>query len=165
LPPSVFDMSKICYSLYDKIFSPLKLWWAYKGAARGKRYTPAVASFEYDLEKNLIEIEHDLKNESYEMGGYHSFRIDKPKRRLVNAAPFRDRVVHHALMNVIEPLFERQFIFDSYANRNRNDPTNTNNNIGFRCSRLLPSISSTRMRHVQGCAASVVDVSAGDSCP
>ncbi|MDQ3007858.1 MAG: reverse transcriptase/maturase family protein, partial [Chloroflexota bacterium] len=73
--------------------------------------------FEYDLEKNLIEIEHDLKNETYELGGYHSFEIDKPKRRLVNAAPFRDRVVQHALMNVIEPLFERQFIFDSYANR------------------------------------------------
>jgi hypothetical protein len=111
-----------------------------QNAARGKRYTPAVATFEYDLEKNLIEIENDLRNETYELGGYHSFQIDRPKRRLVNAAPFRDRVVHHALMNVIEPLFERQFLFDSYANRNRYNPTNTNNNIGFRCSRLLPEI-------------------------
>ncbi len=110
-------MGKTYYNLYDKMYSPLNLWWAYKDAARGKRYTPAVASFEYDLEKDLIEIEHDLKNDMYEMGGYHSFEIDKPKRRLVNAAPFRDRVVHHALMNMIEPLFERQFIFDSYANR------------------------------------------------
>lgn len=110
-------MGRTYYGLYDKIHNPLNLWWAYKGAARGKRYTPTAASFEYDLEKNLIEIEHGLKNETYEIGGYHSFRIEKPKRRLVNAAPFRDRVVHHALMNVIEPLFERQFIFDSYANR------------------------------------------------
>jgi len=110
-------MGKIYNNLYDKIYAPLNLWWAYKDAAKGKRYTPAVASFEYDLEKNLIEIEHDLKNETYELGGYHSFEINKPKRRLVNAAPFRDRVVHHALMNIIEPLFERQFIFDSYANR------------------------------------------------
>jgi retron-type reverse transcriptase len=110
-------MVKNYSNLYDHIHHPLNIWWAYKAAARGKRYTPAVATFEYDLEKNLVEIEHDLKNETYELGGYHSFLIDKPKRRLVNAAPFRDRVVHHALMNIIEPLFERQFIFDSYANR------------------------------------------------
>lgn len=110
-------MSKIFYNLYDKICHPLNLWWAYKDAARGKRYQPVVASFEYNLEKNLIEIEQELKDETYQLGGYHSFRIEKPKRRLVNAAPFRDRVLHHALMNVIEPLFERQFIFDSYANR------------------------------------------------
>ncbi len=110
-------MGKIFYNLYAQVCHPLNIWWAYKAAARGKRYPPAVASFEYNLEKNLIEIEHDLKNETYELGGYDSFLIDKPKRRLVNAAPFRDRVVHRALMNVIEPLFERQFIFDSYTNR------------------------------------------------
>jgi len=110
-------MSKTYYNLYDKICHPLNLWWAYKAAARGKRYQPAAAFFEYDLEKNLIEMEQELKDETYQLGGYHSFRIEKPKRRLVNAAPFRDRVLHHALMNVIEPLFERQFIFDSYANR------------------------------------------------
>jgi hypothetical protein len=106
-------MSKIFYDLYDKICSPLNLWWAYKDAARGKRYTSAVASFEYDLEKNLVEIERELKDQAYQLGGYHNFRIDKPKRRLVNAAPFRDRVAHRALMNIIEPLFERQFIFDT----------------------------------------------------
>ncbi len=110
-------MGKTYFSLYDTICNPINIWWAYKGAAKGKRYTPAVASFEYDLEKNLIEIEEDLRAETYQPAGYHSFEIDKPKRRLVNAAPFRDRVVHHALMNIIEPLFERQFIFDSYANR------------------------------------------------
>lgn len=110
-------MGRKYYNLYEKICSPLNLWWAYKNAARGKRYKPAAASFEYDLEKNLIEIEQELKDETYQPSGYHSFEIQKPKRRLINAAPFRDRVVHHALMNVIEPLFERQFIFDSYANR------------------------------------------------
>jgi retron-type reverse transcriptase len=110
-------MRKTFYQLYENICSPINLWWAYKNAARGKRYSPAVASFEYDLEKNLIEIEEELREETYQPSGYHSFEIDKPKRRLVNAAPFRDRVVHHALMNIIEPLFERQFIFDSYANR------------------------------------------------
>ncbi|MBV6394224.1 MAG: hypothetical protein KPEEDBHJ_03477 [Anaerolineales bacterium] len=110
-------MGKQYFSLYESVYNPINIWWAYKNAARGKRYAPAVAAFEYDLEKNLIEIEDELREETYQPGGYHSFEIDKPKRRLVNAAPFRDRVVHHALMNIIEPLFERQFIFDSYANR------------------------------------------------
>lgn len=80
-------MSKAFYFLYDKICNPINIWWAYKNAARGKRYTPAVAYFEYDLEKNLIEIEQELKEKTYQPGGYHSFEIDKPKRRLVNAAP------------------------------------------------------------------------------
>jgi hypothetical protein len=69
-------MSKSFYNLYDKICHPLNIWWAYKDAVRGKRYQPVVASFEYDLEKNLIEIEQELKDETYQMGGYHSFRIE-----------------------------------------------------------------------------------------
>jgi RNA-directed DNA polymerase len=105
------------FNQYNSITHPLNIWMAYKQAARGKRYKPAAAYFEYDLEKNLIELEQELTSETYQPGGYHNFHIQKPKRRLISAAPFRDRVVHHALMNVIEPLFERQFIFDSYANR------------------------------------------------
>ncbi len=110
-------MGKHYFSLYNKIIHPSNIWGAYKNAARGKRYKPAAASFEYDLEKKLIELEQELTDETYQPGAYHNFHIQKPKRRLISAAPFRDRVVHHALMNVIEPLFERQFIFDSYANR------------------------------------------------
>jgi hypothetical protein len=53
----------------------------------------------------------------YRPGPYHSFYIHEPKQRLISAAPFRDRVVHHALCNIIEPIFERSFIHDSYANR------------------------------------------------
>jgi hypothetical protein len=53
----------------------------------------------------------------YQLGGYHNFEIRNPKRRLVNAAPFRGRVVRHALVNVIGPLLEGKFIQDSYANR------------------------------------------------
>jgi retron-type reverse transcriptase len=110
-------MRKQFFNLYDTVYHPLNLWAAYKQAARGKRYRPAAARFEYDLEENLIELEQALREETYQPGGYQSFYVQKPKKRLINAAPFRDRVVHHALMNVIEPLFERQFIFDSYANR------------------------------------------------
>ena len=110
-------MGKRYFELYDAVINPLNIWAAYKQAARGKRYKPAAADFEYGLEKNLIELEQELADETYQPAGYHNFHIQKPKRRLISAAPFRDRVVHHAVMNVIEPLFERQFSFDSYANR------------------------------------------------
>jgi RNA-directed DNA polymerase len=104
-------------NLYSQICHPLNLWMAYKRAARGKRYEPAAAAFEYDLERNLIGIEQELADGTYQPGKYANFHISKPKRRLISAAPFRDRVVQQALMQIIEPLFERQFIFDSYANR------------------------------------------------
>jgi RNA-directed DNA polymerase len=110
-------MGKLYFDLYDQIIHPLNIWSAYKNAARGKRYQPAAAKFEYDLEQNLIELEQELTDGSYQPGGYQNFYIQKPKKRLISAAPFRDRVVHHALMNIIEPLFERQFVFDNYANR------------------------------------------------
>ena len=110
-------MSKVYYDLYPKICWFANLWTAYKQAARGKRYQPAAAAFEYNLEDNLLELEKELLDQTYVPGAYHNFLISTPKRRLISAAPFRDRVVHHALMNIIEPLFERQFIHDSYANR------------------------------------------------
>ena len=94
-------MGKRYFNLYQNIYSPLNLWFAYKQAARGKRYKPAAAYFEYHLEKNLIELEQELAGETYQPGEYHNFYIQKPKRRLISAAPFRDRVAHHALMNVI----------------------------------------------------------------
>jgi hypothetical protein len=90
---------------------------AYRKAARGKRGKPNVATFEHRLEDNLLQLQVELQAGSYRPGDYHSFTIHEPKRRLISAAPFRDRVVHHALCNLIEPLFERTFIADSYANR------------------------------------------------
>lgn len=90
---------------------------AYRKASRGKRSHPNVAAFEYRLEDNLWRLQTELQAQSYDPGPYHSFFIHDPKRRLISAAPFHDRVVHHALCNLIEPLFERGFIEDSYANR------------------------------------------------
>jgi retron-type reverse transcriptase len=90
---------------------------AYRKAAKGKRGQPNVAAFEHRLEENLLRLQAALRAETYRPGGYASFTIHDPKRRLISAAPFRDRVVHHALCNLIEPIFERGFISDSYANR------------------------------------------------
>jgi RNA-directed DNA polymerase len=103
--------------MYDALCSWQNILIAYSHAARGKRGQPNVAGFEHRLEENLTTLREELVSKSYRPGSYDSFYIHEPKRRLISAAPFRDRVVHHALCNVIEPIFERTFVFDSYANR------------------------------------------------
>jgi hypothetical protein len=104
---------------YDHITSWSNLLLAYRKASRGKRGHPNVAAFEYRLEDNLLALQDELRSFAYQPGNYSSFYIHEPKRRLISAAPFRDRVVHHALCNCIGPAFERSFIFDTYANRRR----------------------------------------------
>jgi RNA-directed DNA polymerase len=103
--------------LYEQVYTWDNLYLAWRKAARGKRGRPPAAGFEYCLEDNLLQLRQELRSKTYRPGPYHSFHIHDPKRRLISAAPFRDRVVHHALCNVIEPFFERRFIADSYANR------------------------------------------------
>jgi hypothetical protein len=90
---------------------------AYANASRGKRGRGATAAFEYKLADHLIELQNELSARTYQPGGYYNFLIHEPKQRLVSAAPFRDRVVHHALCNVMVPLLEKRFIPSSYANR------------------------------------------------
>ncbi|MCP4543639.1 MAG: RNA-dependent DNA polymerase [Chloroflexi bacterium] len=103
--------------MYAQLCSWNNLFLAYSKASRGKRGRPVVAQFEYRLEDNLVWLQQELLDKIYRPGAYYSFYIHEPKRRLISAAPFRDRVVHHALCNIIEPMFERTFIHDSYANR------------------------------------------------
>jgi retron-type reverse transcriptase len=90
---------------------------ATRAAARGKRRKPGAAAFLARMETELLAIEVALQDGSWRPGGYTSFEVHDPKHRLVSAAPFRDRVVHHALCAAIGPIFERRFIHDSYANR------------------------------------------------
>ncbi len=103
--------------MYTQLCSFENLYLAYRKARKGKRGRPATAAFEYDQEAELLRLHEELVSESWQPGAYHSFFIHDPKRRLISAAPFRDRVVHHALCNLLEPLWERRFIVDSYANR------------------------------------------------
>ncbi len=90
---------------------------AAKQAQRGKRFRENVLRFNDKLESELVRIEHELLTNTFCPGTYRTFEIYEPKHRLISAAPYRDRVVHHALYNVIAPIFERIFIRDSYANR------------------------------------------------
>ena len=104
-------------NLYLSIVTFENLYLAFKKAAKGKRGQPNVAGFELNLEDNLFQLQKELQTKTYRPASYHSFYIRDPKHRLISAALFRDRVVHHALVRVIEPIFERSFIADSYANR------------------------------------------------
>ena len=90
---------------------------AWHKAAKGKRGSDCVARFESTVADSLLELQQELKTGTYQPGPYIHFYIHEPKRRKISAAPFRDRVVHHALCNIIEPVFEARFIPDSYANR------------------------------------------------
>ncbi len=103
--------------LWNHLISFENLLKAFQKAARGKRSNPIVADFENNRERYIFTLQHRLANKSYRPAGYRSFRILDPKPRLISAAPFHDRVIHHALCNVIDPIFERTFIGDSYANR------------------------------------------------
>ncbi|RDE51211.1 MAG: RNA-dependent DNA polymerase [Candidatus Accumulibacter meliphilus] len=93
------------------------LWRAYRLAARGKRRKDSAADFEQALADRLIALQSALRTRTYRPGAYRHFFIHEPKRRKISAAPFVDRVVHHALCNVIEPICEAGFVTHSYANR------------------------------------------------
>jgi len=104
-------------SLLSKVGEWSNLQLAFRKAAKGKRGKPATAKFEFHLGDELAELQEQLLADAWIPGGYRHFSIKEPKRRLISAAPFRDRVIHHALCNVIEPIFERSFIHNSFANR------------------------------------------------
>jgi RNA-directed DNA polymerase len=104
-------------TLSDRTISFESLLRAANAAARGKRFKPGVARFLFDLERHLLRLHDELEAKTYRAGWYRTFTIYERKTRQISAAPFRDRVVHHALAGVLEPIFERSFIFDSYACR------------------------------------------------
>ncbi|WP_018749870.1 RNA-directed DNA polymerase [Paenibacillus sanguinis] len=103
--------------LFKEIVSFENLEAAYRSAAKLKRYRTDVLKFTRNLEENLINIQNELIHKTYEVGRYREFYVYEPKKRLIMALPFKDRVVQWAIYRVIEPLLDRQFIFDSYACR------------------------------------------------
>ncbi len=104
-------------NLFDDITSFPALISAAQKAIKGKRRKPGAAAFRANLEKEVLRLERQLRGGTYQPGRYKVIHVKQPKPRMVSAAPFRDRVVHHALCAVVEPIFERGFVFDSYANR------------------------------------------------
>ena len=103
--------------LWPRILAFDNLLLAFRKARRGKRDRAEVARFELDLEPHLLRLQEELARGCYHPGRYRLFDIYDRKPRRIAAAPFRDRVVHHALMNGVEPALDRTFIDDSYACR------------------------------------------------
>jgi len=103
--------------LFEQVASFGGLRRAARRAACGKRLSSQAAAFLCDLEREVLRLQRELLEGTYRPGPYRTFAIVDPKRRTISAAPFRDRVVHHALCAAMEPTLERYAIADSYACR------------------------------------------------
>jgi RNA-directed DNA polymerase len=100
------------------VFTSWENWFlAYRNCRRRKRYKRSAIEFDFQWETSLSSLRQEVIDGNWMPGEYHNFRIYDPKPRTISAAPFRDRIVHHALINVLEPFFDRRFIYDSYACR------------------------------------------------
>lgn len=110
-------MARTYKNLWPQLVAYHNFQLAYIKCRRRKRYKKVACEFHFRWEANLQELHAEVAQHNWIPGPYHNFQIKDPKPRLISAAPFRDRVVHHAIVNVLEPLFERRFIFDSYACR------------------------------------------------
>ncbi len=108
--PAYYDLWKECCS-----YKNLEL--AFKKARKGKTLKPYVIEFENNLKQNLLQLRTELLLHCYKPKPLQTFILRDPKTRKISKSAFCDRVAHHALCNIIEPLFEKQFIYDSYANR------------------------------------------------
>jgi RNA-directed DNA polymerase len=104
-------------SLFEKLVSWANLLRAAHKAGRRKSGRLVVQRFDFRREWELLRLQKELISGEYRPGPFTTHRISHPKPRLISAAPFRDRVVHHAVMNGLEPLLERHFHPHSYACR------------------------------------------------
>lgn len=110
-------MPRTVNGLWAKLTSFENLYQAFNGARLGKRYHGDVMRYAADVEANIVNLQNHLLWKSWEPGPAREFVVLEPKMRAIKAPPFSDRVLHHALVQVVEPLFERKFIYDSYACR------------------------------------------------
>jgi len=104
-------------SLYEDIYDLNNLFLAYKKAKKGKSKKDYVIEFERTLFENLRQLHEELKNQTYSPKPLKTFVLRDPKTRVISKSDFRDRIVHHALVRILEPIFDKMFIYDSCANR------------------------------------------------
>jgi len=103
--------------LFERIVAFDNLLLAANRALKGKKQKRGAAAFYFGLENELLAIEKELLDGRYSPMPCRDFHVYEPKRRKICAAEFRDRVVHHAICNVLEPILDRGLIFDTYACR------------------------------------------------
>ncbi len=104
-------------NLWSQVVAWENLLLAARKSKRGKRHREVVRRFEFQQEQHLVHLQKELIDGSYRPGIFHTHWITRPKARLISAAPYRDRVVHHAVMNVLEPILDGHFHQDSFACR------------------------------------------------
>jgi len=110
-------MAKTYNALYNGIISFRNLVLAWKKARKHKTKKPYVIGFEADLRNNLLNLYEELKNQTYKSALLVTFILRDPKTRKISKSAFRDRIVHHAIVRILEPIFDKTFIYDSCANR------------------------------------------------
>lgn len=110
-------MTKTYNNLWDKVISFQNIYNAYLKAKKNKRFQSEILKFGNNLEVNIIAIQNELIQKTWKPSRYRQFYVYEPKKRLISAPAFRDRVVHHAVVSIIEPLFEKKFIDRSFACR------------------------------------------------
>ncbi len=108
---------KVYKNLFEKIISPENLFLAWDAFKSDKRNKHDVRQFEWRLEQNIFQLCRDLKNKTYKHGPYTGFYIRDPKQRHIHKASVRDRVLHHAVFSIINPIFEETFIPTSFSCR------------------------------------------------
>ncbi len=103
--------------LYTKLYSTDNLLSAFKKARKGKSKKNYVINFESNLDKNIAMLQRDLRLKKYYPNKLKKFIVRDPKTRTIHSSIFRDRIVHHAIVNLIQPFYEKIFIYDSFASR------------------------------------------------
>jgi len=104
-------------NIFDKIISPENLFSAWDSFKSDKRGKPDVQRFEWNLEQNIFQLHRNLKSKTYTHSPYEGFYIKDPKQRHIHKATVRDRILHHAVFSVVNPIFELTFIPTSFSCR------------------------------------------------
>jgi len=103
--------------VFEKASTFQNLYLAFRKAFKSGKRSPDAQRFFFHLERELFLLQEEIRAGEYRPGNFYFFKVYDPKERTISVAPFRDRVVHHALVRILEPFYERIFINDSYATR------------------------------------------------
>lgn len=113
----IIKTGNITINIFYNVVSPSNLLLAWKKFKKCKSTKKDVASFEFNLENNLFNLHNELINKIYSPDPYQAFFVYDPKKRHIHKACVRDRVIHQAVFQVLYPIFNKHFIFDSYSSR------------------------------------------------
>jgi len=108
---------RIYRNVFSQMIEPCALFLAWEKFRKGKRHRKDVARFDWELEQNIFELHRELSSKTYHHGAYSGFYITDPKQRHIHKATVRDRVVHHAVFQVLNPIFEPTFVANSFSCR------------------------------------------------